>query len=252
MSQITAVILAAGRGSRLQLHTTDTPKCLVKVHDRAIIDYAIQALRTAGIEKLVVVTGYLEQLVCDYVRSKWSLTGLKFVNNPHFLQTGTAQSLFLGIAAIEKDSDLLIIEGDVVFEPNLLARLVDSPGEIVTLLQSYRSDLSGTFVLIEENDRVVDWLHASHQSETFAPQAHFKTVNLHRFCNVPVSRVLVPTLASTLIEEGLQAPLEYAMRRIVQSGENVTARLVDDLRWYEIDDELDLGRARSIMVGSQL
>ncbi|ABD89402.1 phosphocholine cytidylyltransferase family protein [Rhodopseudomonas palustris] len=247
MSEIAAIILAAGRGSRLGPRTSDRPKCLVQVAGRAIIDYALDALQAAGIGEVVIVVGYREDQVRDYLARHWPSLNAKFVVNDHYLQTGTAQSLQLGLAALGRGNDTLIVEGDVAFEPSLLLRLLAAPGKVKTAVQSYREDLSGTFVAIDDRDQVVDWLHASHQPSDFLIASHSKTVNVHLFRAGHASTILLLALETTLSQEGLQAPIEYAMRRIVQAEEPVRAVFADDLRWYEVDDEQDLQRANSLM-----
>lgn len=247
MPEIAAIILAAGRGSRLGPRTSDRPKCLVEVAGRPIVDYALNALKAVGVAEVVIVVGYRGQQVRDHVTRRWPTLDTKFVANDRFLQSGTTQSLFLGLAAIVPNRDVLVIEGDVAFEPTLLRNLIAGPDGIKTTVQSYREDLSGTFVAIDGSERVVDWLHSSHQPADFAVASHQKTVNVHLFRADHASSTLAPALAATLSEDGVQAPIEYAMRRIVRSGALVRAVFADDLRWYEVDDEQDLQRANDLI-----
>ena len=58
-----AIILAAGRGSRLKNLTDERPKCLVELHGKALLDWQLEALREAGIKKIGIVTGYKRELL---------------------------------------------------------------------------------------------------------------------------------------------------------------------------------------------
>ena len=58
-----ALILAAGRGKRMNFLTEDKPKCLVMLKGRTLLDWQLKAIREAGIEKIAIVTGYKRELL---------------------------------------------------------------------------------------------------------------------------------------------------------------------------------------------
>ena len=60
-----AIILAAGRGSRMKELTEEIPKCLLEVEDKALLDRQIESLRGAGIDEIAIVTGYKRELLID-------------------------------------------------------------------------------------------------------------------------------------------------------------------------------------------
>jgi mannose-1-phosphate guanylyltransferase len=67
-----AVLLAAGRGTRLRPLTDGIPKCLVPIHGRPLLDYWLELLLTGGIDRVLVNTHYLPQQVRTFVsRSRW-------------------------------------------------------------------------------------------------------------------------------------------------------------------------------------
>lgn len=63
----TAVLLAAGTGSRLQPLTNDAPKCLSDVNGITILERLVRCLRGHGVERLIVVVGYLDQRVREFL-----------------------------------------------------------------------------------------------------------------------------------------------------------------------------------------
>ena len=75
-----AIILAAGRGSRLLTLTNDRPKCLVELNGKSLLDWQIEALRGAGVNDILVVRGYCkEQIVGDFEtreNSRWHETSM--------------------------------------------------------------------------------------------------------------------------------------------------------------------------------
>jgi choline kinase len=119
-----AVILCAGRGGRLRPRTDDRPKCLLRVGGREILGRCLNNLNRCGIRKSVLVTGYKSEMIEAFVRAGgW--TGARFVANPDFATTNTAVSLRLALRDVS--SDVILINGDVLFDANLLSDLIASP-----------------------------------------------------------------------------------------------------------------------------
>lgn len=88
---MTALILAAGFGSRLMPLTEKRPKCLVRYQRKPILDYEIEALRNAGIEKIYIVGGYLASVLIAHVQK----LGIKRVfENPNYDSSNMVETLF--------------------------------------------------------------------------------------------------------------------------------------------------------------
>ncbi|NJB66725.1 choline kinase [Desulfobaculum xiamenense] len=76
-----AIILAAGRGSRMKNLTDDRPKCLVELHGRALLDWQLHALRGGGIDDIAIVTGYRREMLAnrglvEFHNSRWAQTNM--------------------------------------------------------------------------------------------------------------------------------------------------------------------------------
>ncbi len=76
-----AIILAAGRGSRMKSITDDRPKCLVELKGRTLLDLQISSLKAAGIKQVAIVTGYKHELLAisgvhEFHNSRWSETNM--------------------------------------------------------------------------------------------------------------------------------------------------------------------------------
>ncbi len=74
-----AIILAAGRGSRMKSLTDEKPKCLVELRGKALLDWQISAIKSAGISEIAIVTGYKRELLqsrglVEFHNSRWSET----------------------------------------------------------------------------------------------------------------------------------------------------------------------------------
>jgi len=113
----TAVILAAGPGSRLLPRTANTPKCLTEVGGQPILRYQIAALRQCGVENIVIVVGYLAEKIEAFVDPSVVL-----VENRDFATTNSSYSLWL--ARTHLGRGFLHLNSDLIFEPEVLRALL--------------------------------------------------------------------------------------------------------------------------------
>jgi len=124
-----AIILAAGRGSRLHPYTAECPKCLTELGGRSLIDRQLEVLRGEGIDDLVIVTGFC--------RERLALPGTTQVHNPGWESTNMVESLF---CAEQEFGDALIVSySDIVYEPRILKALLNTEVPIaVTVDREWR------------------------------------------------------------------------------------------------------------------
>jgi choline kinase len=125
------VILAAGRGARLNGGRADLPKCLVTVGGETMLSRNIRLLRAVGIDEVVVVVG----CAADTVRR--TCTDVTFVENASFAQTNSMYSLWLSRALLA--DGFVVMNCDVLVHPQLLADLISARHEDALLL-AYRDD----------------------------------------------------------------------------------------------------------------
>lgn len=119
----TAVILAAGRGTRMAGATGGKPKGFLPANDKTFVSRAIDILRAEGVADIVIVTGFGAPLY-DELAATYGF-GVRTVFNPEFATKGTMRSL---LAAIENtDAPLLILDGDIVFEKRAVRLILQDP-----------------------------------------------------------------------------------------------------------------------------
>ena len=125
------VILAAGRGARLNGGNPDIPKCLVTLGGETLLSRNVRALRSAGVDDVVVVVG----CAADAVRR--SCTDVTFVENKIFSKTNSLYSLWL--ARPHLTDGFVVMNCDVVAHPQLLSDLLSARHEDALML-AYRDD----------------------------------------------------------------------------------------------------------------
>lgn len=112
-----AIILAAGQGTRLRPHTDDKPKCMVELAGKPLLHRQLEALRSVGIEQILLVGGYR----ADRLDAK----GVELATNPRYAETNMVSTLFCAEDWMSPGEDLLIAYGDIVYEPRVVQSLID-------------------------------------------------------------------------------------------------------------------------------
>lgn len=113
----TLVILAAGRGTRLEPLTAERPKCLAPLRGRSLIEWQLDAIAACGVERVVLATGYRAEAL-DYL-------GLETVRNDAWAETNMVESLWCARGACR--GEVVVSYGDIVYEPAALRALLDAP-----------------------------------------------------------------------------------------------------------------------------
>ena len=139
-----AIILAAGKGSRLQKLLKGNPKPLLKIGNDIILKIIIKKLQKLKIEKIIVVTGYQSIKIRKKIRQK-----VKFIHYPNFNKTNNLHTL-LHIKD-ELNEPLLCLFSDVIFEISILKKLINSKKKFLLAVDK-KSNLMGTMrVKIKKN-----------------------------------------------------------------------------------------------------
>lgn len=110
-----AVILAAGRGSRMGALTEAKPKCLVELAGRTVLDWQVQTLAEAGITETTVVTGYLEHLLRD--------GRYRTISNARWAETNMVRSL-LCARDLLSSSPAIVSYADILYTPSAVRALL--------------------------------------------------------------------------------------------------------------------------------
>lgn len=242
-----AIILAAGIGKRLGKITKKIPKCLVTVGETTILKKILQNLQILGVKNVKIVIGYLGEIIRASFGNEYLNMKIDYIENPMFYCSGTGYSLWKGLTEKISDERLLIIEGDVYFEPELV---LDFPFENIancTFVEKYRPELEGTFVSLDKHDYISEWLHKDMRDPTKNLDRMYKTINIHKFNSDFVKTMLIPTINKCIDEYGINISLEKILHEIVGlNNKKILALKNYQRKWVEIDDQSDLEKANSI------
>jgi L-glutamine-phosphate cytidylyltransferase len=128
-----ALILAAGQGTRLRPLTDDRPKCLVNFCGEALLNRQAATLKECDISEICVATGYRSDLIRKL--------GFATMENPSYETTNMVESLFCASDFIEKEGDLIIAYGDIIYNKENLISLMKCEEEVSLMIDSNWRDL---------------------------------------------------------------------------------------------------------------
>jgi choline kinase len=259
-----AIIVAAGRGSRLGVETEEIPKCMVKVAGRPMLHHQLDALRAAGVSDVVIVRGYKGTLIDGGPHP------LRFVENTEWQTNNIFASLIY--AAAEMDRGFFFSYSDIVYAAPVAARLAAAA----------RAETDAAAVLVVDrrwDDAYVGrTLHPVSEAELSATtgsgattritavgkkvvpqeQAAGEFIGLAWF-SAAGARTLLDVWQQALAAGGLEAPfgraralrhayLSDGLNALADAGHRLAPVFIDG-QWREIDTGQDLAAAQPIVRG---
>ena len=126
-----AILLCAGRGTRLDPLTRERPKCLVSVGGRAILDHQIGALHANGVHDVIVVAGYARHAIHDHVETLPASRRPTIVHNPAWSTASSISSVWAARSFL--GGPFCVMNGDTIFEPKLLGDVLSRADRGVNL-----------------------------------------------------------------------------------------------------------------------
>ena len=136
-----AIILCAGQGRRLLPYTESSPKCLLSLNDKHFIEWQIDALQEVGIKQIVAVVGYAAPRIESILNKRYG-DNVSFVYNPFYEIADNLASCWM--ARDHFKDDFIILNGDTLFEPSVITKLLSSNDFPITLAtdqkESYDDD----------------------------------------------------------------------------------------------------------------
>ncbi|HET9957970.1 MAG TPA: phosphocholine cytidylyltransferase family protein [Polyangiaceae bacterium] len=243
-----AVILVAGIGERLRPLTEDRPKALMDLGGETILGRALRQLYAAGVRDFVLATGYREEAI----RAAWgelapglASARITYCPNPDFRTTQNSVSLYLCERALEGKS-FFKLDGDVVFQPEVLARLQatleDTECDLAVACDSRRA-------LDEEAMKVQSQLGRIHRFGKRLPlsEAGGETLGIE-LVSASACQRLFETIGRAVRAGHLDRYYEHAYSELCEDPQfDCRAVEVGDLPWSEVDTLADLEQARSVV-----
>jgi choline kinase len=235
-----AIVLSAGKGSRLLPLTAECPKCLVELSGRTLLEWQLDSLFAAGIREVLVVTGFRPELVERVIAGRAMRQGeVATIFNPFFHVADNLGSAWMARAAM--DRDFLLLNGDTLVPAALVARLLAAPRSPICLAVNSKAayDADDMKVLCE-GDRLVR-VDKALEAGNFNAEA----IGLSRFTGEGRDAFVEAVDQMIRTPEG---PAQFYLRAIDRLADTgiVAAASIDGLEWAEVDFPADLELARRL------
>lgn len=243
-----ALILGAGQGSRLLPLTEDTPKCLLTLDGSGgggtILAHQVEALAAAGVDRIVVVTGFRAAAVeAELGRLRRPGLTLGGLFNPFY---GVADNLgSCWMARGEMDGEFVLVNGDTLFEPAIPARLLGAAGDDPVTLTIDRKPAydSDDMKVVLDGRRLVE---VGKRLRSDRVDGESIGMSLYRGRGPGLFAETLDGLMHT--GAGTKSWYLKAVDALAQRG-LVGTVAVEGLRWCEVDFAHDLDRARRLFGG---
>lgn len=128
------IILAAGQGTRLRPLTNEIPKCMVEINGMSIIYRQIETLKKCGIieKDIYILTGYKGIKIKEYFKN----TEINFIDNTKYETTNMVYTLMCAKQVLERNDDLIISYGDIIYSTEVFIKLLNSTNEISVIVDN--------------------------------------------------------------------------------------------------------------------
>jgi choline kinase len=237
------MVLAAGAGRRLESLTQDLPKTLLPVDgERTILDIALGNLRRAGMDDVVVVTGYAAERVAERQAALEAEHGvrLELVYNSKAEEWNNAYSLWCAREHFARG--VLLCNGDTVHPPEVEQRLLAGRGhaELVLALDDAKPLGEEEMKVLLTDEGLLRGINKAHDPAEAAGEY--------------IGLTLIEPAAADGLAEALEATWERdpglyyedGFQEYADRGGRVGVASVGGLEWVEVDDQADLDKARGV------
>lgn len=151
---LVAVILAAGTGSRLRPHTDDVPKPLVQVAGQPLLAWSIDALVDAGVRRFVLVVGYRSSQIAAFIDARYPLLDVELIYNHAFDTSNNAASLVLASQSVADDERIILLDGDLMYDPAIVRELVRTDGSALVVRRTSELSDEEVKVIVDARGRI--------------------------------------------------------------------------------------------------
>lgn len=231
-----AIILAAGRGSRMKGLTEERPKCLVELRGKPLLDWQLKALREAGIGDIAIVTGYKRELLAT--------RGLVEFHNPRWSETNMVASLEAAAPWLEREP-CLVSYSDIFYDASAVRALAECRASLAVTYdtnwralwekrfadplvdaETFRMKPDGTLAEIGNKPRTVDEIQGQYMGLLrFTPEGWAEILRIR---------------AGLAPAERDRMHMTGTLQKVIEAGRVPVAAVPYAGEWGEVDSEEDL------------
>jgi choline kinase len=221
-SNIQALIVAAGKSTRLYPLTRNMPKCLIEIGGKTIIARNIDTMLKNNVDDIIVVTGFGEDRLSEHIGNRG-----RCIYNPFFEVTGILASTWLGLKAIQ--NDFIFSYSDIIYDTDILKGIIEYPAKCVIGVKKHGIGRDAEKVKIR-GKRVSA---ISKDLSEFESDGEF--IGIAKFVG-PVAKTFRSTVEE-LARENTFPEYDFinAIERLLLKGQKIVPYVVGAEKWIDID-----------------
>lgn len=248
------IILAAGQGTRLRPLTNEKPKCMVEANKKSLIMRQLSSIKACNIkeEDIYIICGYRDEVLKDFLKD----TKINFVKNEEYESTNMVFSLMCAREVFEKNDDVVVSYGDIIYTKEVFSKLITSEDDISVISDkgwyNYWKlrcdnplDDAETFIMDKDN-----YILELGQKTNDINKVHSQYIGLMRFKGEGIKKLLkVCDKAQELSNDGKslwrtdrtyrKMYMTDLLQGIIDEGNKVKSVIINR-GWFEVDCVDDL------------
>lgn len=236
-----AIILSAGQGSRLLPVTAEQPKCLIAFAGKSLIRWQVEALAANDVTDITVVTGFRTEMV-EAELKRMEGVSIRALFNPFYHVADNLGSCWM--AREEMKEDFIILNGDTMVSPDIVARLLAEARSPITVTVDVKPDYDEDDMKVE---RMGDRLLAIGKRMS-AARANAESIGMLAFRGEGGDRFRTQVESMMRTSEGVRYWYLKAIDLLAREGIVGTAS-IEGLGWAEVDYPKDLEIAEALANG---
>ena len=225
---------------RLRPLTDACPKCLLKIGERTLLQRTVDAMIAAGINELVVVTGYRAEMIRDFLTTQYPSLNIHFIHNGDYEHNNNIFSLWM-TRPYTDGKDFLLSDSDILFDPALIRAVLTAEGNALAL-NRHECGEEEIKVIVDADNRIMELSKTCSIEKAIGESVGFEKMT------ATYSTALFKELEQMIEHEGLiDVFYERAFERLIPQGH--TFRIVDTTQFFsiELDTPEDFENAKQLI-----
>ena len=225
---------------RLRPLTDACPKCLLKIGERTLLQRTVDAMIAAGIQELVVVTGYRAEMIRDFLTKQYPSLNIHFIHNGDYEHNNNIFSLWM-TRPYTDGKEFLLSDSDILFDPQLIRAVLAEEGNTLAL-NRHECGEEEIKVIVDSENRIMELSKTCSIEQAIGESVGFEKMT------ASYNTALFKELEQMIEREGLiDVFYERAFERLIPQGH--TFRIVDTTRFFsiELDTPEDFENAKQLI-----
>jgi len=242
----TAIILAAGLGTRLRPLTEEEPKCMTDVGGKPLLLRTLEMLEKSGFKRAVIVIGHLSDKIIKKIGSKLGNLSISYIKNEIYDKTNSMYSLWLAREHLAKGA--LVIEGDCTFENRVFDAVLNQENRSVWAVGKFVRGMEGSMSKTDSAKKILEIRIVRKELEDYKPN-YFKSAGLLKV-DPELGKKFAGWLDAEVKEGNTNIYYDLVLSKHIQEHPIYVCD-IGELKWIEIDTLEDLEKAEKMFTSTK-